>query len=229
MKTRVYLSIILILAIRLSFAQVGINTTNPTKDLDINGELRIRNLPTQTGSALIAADKDGNIGKLNAFMISDVNTTVASKNVDVTITPSPIIMVIDNIDLGLSTTVTIPAHTDGFVIITYSVPIGISTFTTPRGYYGIRFLKNGIEAPGGSRKFSIIISPTTSNMASVSATYTEKFVGSPMERTIVYTLNGYIEQIQDQIDHTFRFNMWATSGDNFNWGRAAITKQVYLR
>src|SRR5690606_3550902 len=128
MKTRVYISIILILTIRLSFAQVGINTTNPTKDLDINGELRIRNLPTQSENAILVADKDGNIGKLNAYMISDINTTVATKNVDITITPSPIIEVIDDIDLGLSTTVTIPANTDGFVIISYSVPIGISTF-----------------------------------------------------------------------------------------------------
>lgn len=229
MKTKLYLSIILILTSTFSFAQVGINTTSPTKDLDINGELRIRNLPTQTNNALIVADEEGNIGKLKAYMISDIGTTVATTNVDVTINPSPIIEVRNDINLGLSTTVTIPANTDGFVFITYSVPIGISTFTTPRGYYGIRFLKNGIEVPGGSRKFSIIISPTTSNMASVSATYTENFVGSPIQRTITYTLNGYIEQIQDSIDHSFRFNMWAPTGDNFNWGRAAITKQVYLR
>ena len=29
------------------FSQVGIGTTSPTKDLDINGELRIRNLPSK--------------------------------------------------------------------------------------------------------------------------------------------------------------------------------------
>ncbi|MBJ5579823.1 hypothetical protein JGG64_23465, partial [Salmonella enterica subsp. enterica serovar Derby] len=43
-------------------AQVGINTTSPTKPLDINGELRIRTLNQGTNTDnLLTADADGNV------------------------------------------------------------------------------------------------------------------------------------------------------------------------
>ena len=226
-----FLPVILIFAMSLSSAQVGINTTNPTKDLDINGELRIRNLPTQTENTLLAADSDGNIGKANVYLISDINSTIATQNVDVPLSPNTITQIRDSIDLGLSTTITIPANKEALVVITYSVPIGLSTFTSPRGYYGIRFLKDGTEASAGSRKFSIYMKEDTANMVAVSNTYTEVFQSLPTERIITYTLHGYIEQFPSEIPNTYRFNMWTSesSGHNFNWGRAVITKQVYIK
>lgn len=43
-------------------AQVGINTTEPTKTLDINGELRIRTLNSGTDADnILSADADGNV------------------------------------------------------------------------------------------------------------------------------------------------------------------------
>ncbi|HLW32395.1 MAG TPA: hypothetical protein VKX40_09040 [Aequorivita sp.] len=221
---------ILLFVTSLGFSQVGINTTNPTKDLDINGELRIRNLPVQTGDFLLGADHDGNIGKTSVFLISDINSIAASQNVDITISPNQA-KTLDNIDLGLSLPVTIPANREAMVIISYSVPMGLSTFSSPRGYYGIRFLRDGTEAEVGSRKHTVMDRPNNSNMVSVSNIYTEKFASSPIERIINYTLNGYIEHFSSDISNTYRFNMWSPDPlvHNYNWGKAVISKQVYLK
>ena len=138
------------------------------------------------------------------------------------------ISTIDNIDLGLSKTIVIPANTDAAVIITYSVPIGISTFTNPIGYYGIRFLKDGVEAIQGSRKFSCIRN-AGANMVTVSNTYIENFTSNALSRSINYSLNGYIENLSSGTNHTFRFNMWNPTGSNYNWGIATITTVVYIK
>jgi hypothetical protein len=46
-------------------AQVGINTTAPTKTLDINGELRTRTLPQGTAADdILSADTNGNVRKI---------------------------------------------------------------------------------------------------------------------------------------------------------------------
>lgn len=219
-----------ILFFSLGFSQVGINTANPTKDLDINGELRIRNLPVQSDNILLGADVDGNIGRSRMFLVSDINSIVASQRVDITVSENQA-KILDNIDLGLSLIVTIPADREAMIIISYSVPIGLSTFSTPRGYYGVRFLKDGAEAEEGSRKFTIMDRPNNANMVSVSNIYTEKFETSPTERIIDYTINGYIEQMASEISNTYRFNMWSADPlvHNYNWGKAVISKQVYLK
>ncbi|MDR4953623.1 hypothetical protein REB14_15700 [Chryseobacterium sp. ES2] len=47
------------------YLQVGINTTAPTKTLDVNGDARIRNLPTLTSSTVspLFSDENGVLGK----------------------------------------------------------------------------------------------------------------------------------------------------------------------
>lgn len=201
-------------------------TTTPTKELDINGELRIRNIPSATSAPeVLTADVDGNIKKFETFLVSDVKSIVANTNVDYA---NFGINIADNIDLGLSTSAIIPANTEALIVIKYSVPIGISNFVTTEGYYGIRFLRNAIEESQASRKFSILKTETTANMVSVANIYTEKLTPSPTERTITYTLNGYIEQYQSGLVN-YRFNMWSSTGTNFNWGRATLTKIVYLK
>lgn len=221
---------ILILTSSLGFSQIGINTTDPTKDLDVNGEVRIRNLPAQTDNSLLGADQDGNIGRSSVFLVSEINSVIASQNVDVTISENQF-QTLDNIELGLSLSVTIPANREAFIIITYSVPVGLATFSSPRGYYGIRFLKNGIEAAAGSRKHTIMNRPNNANMVSVGNTYTEKLEISSAERIINYTLNGYIEHMTSDVSNTYRFNMWSADPlvHNYNWGWAVISKQVYLK
>ncbi|MFS4483136.1 hypothetical protein ACKGJY_08970 [Hyunsoonleella sp. 2307UL5-6] len=215
----------------ICFSQIGINTTSPTKTLDINGELRIRTLPINNiATSVLTADTDGNISKSQAFVLWEVDSQVASLPINRTTSAQTII---DNIDLGLSLTVNIPANVEARIIINYSVPIGISSFTEPVGYYGIRFLKDGTEAPAGSRKYSVLNNSDnqeeTANMVTVSNVFTENLTASTVDRTFTYTLNGYIEQLRSGTSHNYRFNMWDSVPPNFNWGRATITKTVYIK
>lgn len=49
------------------FAQVGVNTDNPTRTLDVNGEMRVRSLPTATvtnDKSLLSVDANGNINSI---------------------------------------------------------------------------------------------------------------------------------------------------------------------
>lgn len=69
---------------------VGINTTSPTKTLDINGELRTRTLPLIPGGTPVVADADGNIGIFkpvspNDFIIYNLDSNIRqnlAQNVD---------------------------------------------------------------------------------------------------------------------------------------------------
>lgn len=52
-------------------AQVGINTTTPTKSLDINGELRIRTLPVGVAADdILSTDANGNVRKVSRSDLS---------------------------------------------------------------------------------------------------------------------------------------------------------------
>lgn len=213
-------------------SQVGVNTIDPTKDLDINGELRVRQLPAIDNPRLVAVDEDGNIGVSNVFLPSDVGSVVATDPVDFELAQStpPANIIRDDIDLGMSIDVNIPAGREAFVIINYSVPMGVVDRSSPTGHYGIRFLRNGIEEQAGSRKFTFNLDETSVNMVTVGAIYTENLAPAATDRTITFTLNGYIEQlIATTGTHLYRFNMWQANGPNFNWGRATITKQVFVR
>ncbi|WP_160137316.1 hypothetical protein [Chryseobacterium sp. c4a] len=47
-----------------AYSQVGVNTTTPTKSLDVNGELRVRTIPNQVApnvTKMITSDANGNI------------------------------------------------------------------------------------------------------------------------------------------------------------------------
>ncbi len=229
MKKLIFISTLFLY--NLMFAQVGIGTVNPTKELDINGELRIRNLPNQdiATSSVLTTDTDGNIGQSNIFLPSSVSSVVAATNIDRTVSGTRII---NNIDLGLSISVTIPAGRNAIVIINYSLPIGISSFTVPNlgGYYGVRFLRNGVERQSGSRKSTVISSldpNETVNMITIGTIYTENFTANSVDRTITYSLNGYIEQYSTNTN-IYRFNMWQPTGPNFNWGKGTITRQLFI-
>lgn len=62
-------------------AQVGINTTTPTKTLDVNGEARIRNTPTATGSySVLVVDSDGNVKKIPVSALQTPSGTCPNLN-----------------------------------------------------------------------------------------------------------------------------------------------------
>lgn len=142
----------------------------------------------------------------------------------------------DNTNLGLSITATIPANSTIKVILNYSVPMGtypIGATTggsdpndNVNGYFGIRFLKNGTEVQAGSRKNIVPFGSAGTNMNTVGANYVEEITNSTSSPIVVtYTLNGYVEG-------TFtatRFNMWASSGANFNWGKGTISVTTFIK
>lgn len=56
-------------------AQVGINTTTPTKTLDVNGEMRIRIVPQgDTTDNILVVDSQGNIRKLPISSLQVTNS-----------------------------------------------------------------------------------------------------------------------------------------------------------
>ena len=54
--------IILLLSIS-TYAQVGINTQEPTRMLDVNGTLRVRVTPNSTSTRIAVIEDDGTIGQ----------------------------------------------------------------------------------------------------------------------------------------------------------------------
>ncbi len=218
---------LLVIPTHVLLAQVGIGTTTPTKDLDVNGELRIRNLPAISNPSFLASDANGNVGVVSIYTLYDVVQDVATGPVD---QPVVGISTINNVNLGLSVTTTIPANKEAVIFVNYSVPVGISTFTGPVGYYGIRFLRNGIEEQSGSRKYTIYTESggPSVKMVTVSNVYVETLTPSAVDRTFTFALNGYIEQIVAG-SHTYRFNMWSNTGINFNWGFGTLSATVYVR
>lgn len=213
-----------------SLAQVGINTTTPTETLDVNGTLRVRDIPTSnSNSTFLTTNLDGNVTQSSFFTLFKVEFDTATSNVDATVSG---INTVNNIDLGLTNTITIPANKEALIITNYSVPLGVSSspsnpiFT----YCGIRFLIDGVEDPSGSRKSTII--PDNGNsifrMTTISCVYLKYFPSSPTNTTITISLNGYVEQHSNS-SNTYRFNMWSPTGPNFNWGSASINTQLFLK
>ncbi|MGG1923626.1 hypothetical protein AB1278_17555 [Chryseobacterium sp. NRRL B-14798] len=66
MKTKTFLLSICFYLLHMStlYSQIGINTSTPTKMLDINGQLRVRNIEVvKNNDNILVADNEGNIGK----------------------------------------------------------------------------------------------------------------------------------------------------------------------
>lgn len=127
----------------------------------------------------------------------------------------------------MSVPVTIPANSIAKIIVDYNVPVGsTNTVGAERGYYGIRFLRNNVEAPAGSRKYTIPEGDNGSQMVSTVGKYSETYNNTSSSPVVItYTLNGYAEST----NHPIRFNMWAASGQNFNWGVGAMTVTVFTK
>lgn len=164
----------------------------------------------------------------NLFRLENTYDVTATAPVNRNIVNSTI----NNIVLGLTITVTIPAYSEAKIITSYSVPVGTTdVFTGLNGYYGIRFLKNNNELPAGSRKYTIVpASGVFSRMASVSATVGDNVTNNTSTPiNITYTLNGYVEPTSTSTASTIRFNMWDATGENYNWGRGYMFTQLFLK
>lgn len=163
-----------------------------------------------------------------AWKLDNVFDITATAPVDQVVTATT---AVNNINLGLTVTVTIPAFTQAKLVTTYSVPMGTTSVSTNfGGYFGVRFLKNGTELPAGSRKYTVpaVSSSASSRMASVNATVGDTVVNNTASSVnVTYTLNGYVEPTADT--STIRFNMWSTTDPNFNWGRGYMSVQMFTK
>jgi hypothetical protein len=233
----------------LTLAQVGINTTSPTQTLDVNGNARFRNVPEN--NVLDNADRvmllqgDGTAKRVTVsslqppgkFALDDIYTLTATVPVDKNITGTYSgNSKIDDIDIQMNQSIIIPARTEALIIVNYSVPMGMgSDFTCANNlwYYGIRFLKDGIEMPQGSRKFTFFRTDPSAKVSTISSSYSEKITNNTFtDVTVTYSLNGYLELISGTITTNpciIRFNMNAATGENFNWGKANMNIQLFKK
>ncbi|SDR04149.1 hypothetical protein SAMN05421664_3251 [Chryseobacterium soldanellicola] len=66
-KTYILALLFIIISCQIVFAQVGVNTNSPTRTLDVNGEMRVRSLPTTATTndkSLLSVDGNGNINSI---------------------------------------------------------------------------------------------------------------------------------------------------------------------
>ena len=156
------LIIILLLIFNISYSQVGINTTNPTASLDVNGNLRVRDIIEETDVAAVAlVSKDSVLVTSNEIIksipskeiISAVlktavkggftNATSSTLNLSSTYTDIPFDS--DSFDLKDEfdvTTNTFTAKQSGIYEI--KVQINASGSINSSTNYGVCILKNGV-------------------------------------------------------------------------------------
>ncbi|WP_223607546.1 hypothetical protein [Chryseobacterium sp. OSA05B] len=237
--------------------KMGINTSAPTQQLDVNGNVRFRNVPDNNN--MLSTDKvmvlqdDGTAKKVpvsslqspEKFALDNIYSITASNVFDRNIAgiytnPSTLI---NDVNIQMSQTITIPANSSAMLVINYSVPIGMadngngansfSCANNGLAYYGIRFLKDGVEMPAGSRKYSFPSDGlNTAKVSTISSAYTEIITNNaPSDLTITYSLNGYLEIFPSTISNpcNVRFNMFSTSGQNYNWGKANMNIQHFKK
>ncbi|MNQ97730.1 hypothetical protein D3C85_1133900 [compost metagenome] len=211
----------------------GITIANPAKGLIVfNTNTNIVQLPYGEGLYLNSGTPASPIWEKLATQKSvyTLNTAIAI------VATAPVTVAAgtqNNIDIGLSLTITIPANSSTKIVVDYSVPMGTYPFTDGSntnvdGYFGIHFLKNGTEEQMGSRKFSVPFAGTNaaSKMVNVAGKFIEEVSNATAsDITITYTLNGYIEGTGEQT----RFNMAAATGDNFNWGKGSMSILTYVK
>lgn len=65
-----FYTLVLVSFFSTAFTQVGINTTSPTKTLDINGNMRIRQMNTMSGSVVLTVDNNGNVYKADGVKLT---------------------------------------------------------------------------------------------------------------------------------------------------------------
>jgi hypothetical protein len=114
-------------------AQVGINTNNPTQALDINGELRVRTLPSgDVIDEVLVSDSDGNVRKVprNSFETGGAITDGSFNSTILGYEPQPIANKV------------VPATAPGGATVT---ELGCKQYPTNGHYYCAYQLSSGVN------------------------------------------------------------------------------------
>lgn len=166
-----------------------------------------------------------------SFQSIDFYSSEAASPVDQSVGVNTIV---NNINLGLTLSVIVPANSTAKIMLSYSEPIGTTSFNVPGMFLGVRALKNGVELPAGSRKYTVFPTPAglSTTMVTVSAQYLDLVINnSAAPITITYSLNGYVETANaGGSASNIRFNMWDgnPANNNFNWGRGNFVAQAFI-
>lgn len=229
-------------------AQIGVNTTDPTEFLDIDGNIRIRNAvniesladPSGYASQLkmnskgvwgyVKDRKPNNYTFYNVYSYEMKNPVVST-----TITPNQSEGI--SVPLGVSIKVEIPPRSAAIFFIDYNIPISIvrrmdlpiESFNI--NYVGFTLFKTGdIELQDGSRKFTVF-RPASEDVASVGMPVLGKSVQKVENTTdkmmyIDYYLTGYIET--NPLGLTVRFGGFAPIYQT-NGGKGMMTIKSFVK
>lgn len=186
-----------------SFAQVGIGTTDPTKDLDVNGELRVRNLPPITSNEFLVSDPEGNVGSTTLI--------INLPNFQRIVLPSPVTTIVDtnttgvyfdnDIDIQMFVTAVVSPGQRAYIKVLYSVPISNSGESV--GDIGIFFQRNGVTQLLSSRSESAGVS---NYIACIFYEYVDNRNGSTPV-SVLYELRGYINQTSSDAEGSYFFGL----------------------
>lgn len=247
MKQLAYIAIMLLPF--LTFAQVGIGTTNPQATLHIAGNLKIDTIPTMNEDYILVTDSDGFIGKKLSSATSplSVQTIRATMPDRINYTTTTNGVQIDNdIDLGLGVyTVTINPAQTSLITVNYNIPIGAvnSTLDQIATYIGIKFFIDGVENQDVSRKIQMPVFSTASSLDGLSttglfrtdkiiSTWTDVITNTTTDPILIdFEIRGVLQQARvtntnpSQTGKTYIFGMWSATGDNLNWGKGSLTIQ----
>lgn len=223
----------LLLFTTICFGQAGINTTSPTETLDVNGTMRVRDLPNlPTEDRVLVADIDGVIGYKSvstgtALLKGVMNISEWRGEILDIENVSAGIYLDDNIDLDLLINVSTGDGNTSVTDIQISVPIGILSTTgkleTTVGFY---LEKNGVKLPDTEASFELNGSSGHGQAQMFYIDWITNNTGSTLTNT--YALKGYINQKNSTGTTTYRFKKYNIDDTmNDNWGIEKLNARIW--
>ena len=215
----------------LCLSQVGIGTTNPQNDLDVNGGIRAI-LPIASDLYLVTQDSLGDFSKRPyTDLLTDAKQTEAHTETLRQVNTS---QYFDFFDIQIKDTVIVPAGHYANIKIEYSVPIIIITdHWFPIVDLGARLYKNGIDilVPGRTRTLTVPNTGTPLYLKEfINGQYIDKIdnSGGLTDLVIIYSLWGHINQTYatgrgGKVSYFFGMKPPLMTGR----GNLIITKEMY--
>jgi len=211
---------VLLIATDLAFGQVGINTTQPTETLDVNGTARIRSLSSIPNGSVLVADSEGVIGVGNSSAAPFVDGGIVfMENGQSHFVFGSGFNHNNSIPLGLSLEVVVPADRTYLISLEANVSIypDVGQNTDLAAYVGLSFFRNGVPVEGVFSKERAEYNNTTTvggtypvRKHDIHLDFAEVVTGA---ETIVYEVRGVAQQFGSTgFSTTYRFGQ--TGGTN---------------
>lgn len=155
---KIFLSVFLLLSMRVMMAQVGVGTTSPTAQLDVNGGFRVRTTTSTNNSSaakdsILVVDNIGNVKRISSKTVFESNikscvkgSFASSSDVTLTLLANACKISFDFVEFDLNnefntTQSEFTAKQDG--IYQVSVQIKATSAIAVATNFGVAILKNG--------------------------------------------------------------------------------------